>query len=92
MTTLKSCEHFQAYCKQLETYHGCHAKTNESVHGFNGPVHVSDGGYVTQEANKDLFAAGEAAGEPEAADLNDFTSVGGVAVSTGISLVSFSMT
>ena len=77
---------------KLETYHGRPAKSNESVHGLNGPVHISEGGYVTQEANKDLFAAGEAVGEPETADLNDFTSVGGFAVSTGFSLASFSKT
>lgn len=48
------------------------------MHGFSGPIHVSDGGYRAARPAKDFISAATQVGFPEIRDLQDLKSVGGV--------------
>lgn len=53
---------------QLETYHGAGSK---ETHGYEGPIHVSDGGYRATNAENDFIAAAGKVGYPEIKDLQN---------------------
>jgi alcohol oxidase len=42
-------------CNKLETYHPKGGATDQSKHGHDGPIHISDGGF--RGKSEDLFAA-----------------------------------
>ncbi|KAK7961638.1 uncharacterized protein PG986_002463 [Apiospora aurea] len=69
-----SADEILPYMKKLETYHG---PGNKAVHGYDGPVHVTDGGYRGTGSEADLIAAAKALGYPEIEDLQDLDSNGG---------------
>lgn len=48
------------------------------MHGYDGPVHVSDGGFKVQKTEDDFIQAAERCGYPEIADLQDLDSCNGV--------------
>lgn len=52
---------------QLETYHGPGPK---SVHGYNGPIIVSEGTYRANRSTRDYIQAAGKAGYPEIEDLS----------------------
>ncbi|TVY81687.1 Alcohol oxidase, partial [Lachnellula suecica] len=62
------------YLKKLETYHGA---GNSSVHGYDGPVHISDGGYRAVRPERDFITAAAKVGYPEIKDLQDLESNNG---------------
>jgi choline dehydrogenase-like flavoprotein len=41
-------------CNKLETYHPKGEETDQSKHGHDGPIHISDGGY--RGKSEDVFA------------------------------------
>lgn len=53
---------------QFETYHG---PGNAKDHGYNGPIHVSDGGYRASNAENDFLTAAGQAGYAEIKDLQN---------------------
>ncbi|KAI1773250.1 GMC oxidoreductase [Hypoxylon cercidicola] len=54
------------YLKKLETYHG---PGDPKHHGFDGPIHVSDGLFRSKRFEDDWLHAAEQVGYPEIADL-----------------------
>ncbi|KAI3325464.1 GMC oxidoreductase [Xylariaceae sp. AK1471] len=54
------------FLKKLETYHG---PRDEKHHGFNGPVHVSDGTLRLENIEDDVLRAAAAVGWSETPDL-----------------------
>ncbi|TVY19911.1 Alcohol oxidase [Lachnellula arida] len=66
-------------CNKLETYHVKGETIDQSKHGHEGPVHVSDGGYSGK--SQDGFAETvEGMGYRMIEDLQDFDAVGGLAL------------
>ncbi|KAH7409702.1 hypothetical protein BKA64DRAFT_665641 [Cadophora sp. MPI-SDFR-AT-0126] len=63
------------YLKKLETYHG---PGKPELHGFDGPIHVSDGGYREKRSEQDFITAAAKVGFPEITDLQDLESNNGV--------------
>ena len=59
---------------QLETYHG---PGEAQHHGFDGPVHISDGGYRADKTANALLQAAEAVGYPEVKDLQNLEDCNG---------------
>jgi choline dehydrogenase-like flavoprotein len=60
---------------QIETYHG----PGDAIdHGFDGPIHVSDGGFRQKKMLDDLINASSATGWPEVRDLQNFEESNGV--------------
>lgn len=60
---------------QFETYHGPGAKDR---HGYDGPVHVSEGTYCSSKAQRDFIAAAGKVGWPEIEDLANLDANNGV--------------
>ncbi|KAI1103022.1 GMC oxidoreductase [Jackrogersella minutella] len=56
------------YLKKLETYHG---PGNPDHHGFNGPIHVSDGSFRSKRLEDEWLRAAEQFGYPEITDLQN---------------------
>lgn len=56
------------FLKKLETYHGPGEKSH---HGYDGPIHVSDGGFRAKQAENDFIQAAEKTGYPEIEDLQN---------------------
>ncbi|KAK8064414.1 gmc oxidoreductase [Apiospora phragmitis] len=61
---------------QLETYHGT---GDEAVHGYDGPVQITDGGHRGTESEADLIAAAKSMGMREIEDLQSLDSNDGIA-------------
>ncbi|KAG2166373.1 hypothetical protein VTO58DRAFT_111285 [Aureobasidium pullulans] len=57
--------------KRLETYHLTDPGIDQSLHGHDGPVHVSNGTYFAEDAAQDLFKAAIATGHEITADAQD---------------------
>ncbi|KAK1835752.1 GMC oxidoreductase-domain-containing protein [Podospora conica] len=62
------------FLKKLETYHG---PGEADHHGYDGPIHVSDGGYRAENITKSLLEAAEAVGYPEVEDLQNLENCNG---------------
>ena len=60
---------------QLETYHG---RGDPSVHGFDGPIHVSDGTFRSKLSEEEFIKAAAEVGYPEIKDLQDLDANNGV--------------
>ncbi|KAI1378542.1 putative alcohol oxidase [Hypoxylon crocopeplum] len=63
------------YLRKLETYHG---KDETSVHGRDGPIHVSYGTYGSLRIQDECIAAAKKMGWSEAEDLSDLDSINAV--------------
>jgi alcohol oxidase len=59
---------------QIETYHG---QGDPSVHGYDGPVHTSDGNFRCTKSENDLINAAAKMGFPEITDLQALDSNNG---------------
>ncbi|THV89196.1 alcohol oxidase [Aureobasidium pullulans] len=57
--------------KRLETYHLTDPDIDQSLHGHDGPVHVSNGTYFAEDPAQDLFKAAIATGHEITADAQD---------------------
>lgn len=62
---------------KLETYHPNNPSIDQSVHGHDGPIHVTYGDYMPKKPLDDFLTAGESIGWSEIADLQDWKSCGG---------------
>ena len=68
---------------KLETFHPNDSVIDRSIHGYDGPVHISDGGY--RGKSEDAFMETiKKMGQKEIVDLQDFDQVGGFSVSPHI--------
>ena len=67
-------------CKKLETFHPKGDKTDQSVHGHDGPIHVSDGGFRGKSENCFMRTI-ESMGYNNIEDVQDFEQNDGFAVS-----------
>ncbi|CAI0652225.1 unnamed protein product [Colletotrichum noveboracense] len=63
------------YLKKTETYHG--ATTNESTHGYNGPIHVSKGTHEAPRAEASFIEGAAKTGFEEIVDLQSLHSNNG---------------
>ncbi|KAH7379561.1 alcohol oxidase-like protein [Pyrenochaeta sp. MPI-SDFR-AT-0127] len=63
------------FLKKLETYHG---PGNKEHHGSDGPINVSDGGYVAKTSQDDFIQAAEKVGFPEIEDLQNLENNNGI--------------
>lgn len=68
-------------CKKLETFHPTGEGIDQSLHGYDGPIHVSDGGYRGKSEGQFLDTV-KKMGHKEIADLQDLDSCGGFSVTT----------
>jgi hypothetical protein len=66
-------------CNNIETFCYENAVIDRSKHGYDGPVHVSDGGFTCETANVFMETV-KSMGMEEVADLQDFSQVGGFSV------------
>lgn len=71
------------YCNKLETYHPKGTSIDQSKHGHDGPIHISDGGYRGKSEN-DFCATVEKMGYNVIEDLQDLDANGGFSVSTTV--------
>lgn len=60
---------------KLETYHG---KGEKDHHGYNGPIHVSDGTFRASTSEDDFIEAASKVGWPEITDLQSLDTNNGV--------------
>ncbi len=63
------------FLKKLETFHGA---GNKNVHGYDGPVNVSDGGYRAKDAENAFIEAAAKVGKKEIEDLQSLDDNDGV--------------
>ncbi|KAH8656945.1 putative alcohol oxidase [Tricladium varicosporioides] len=63
-------------CNKLETYHPEGDGLDQSKHGHNGPIHISDGGYRGKSENEFMETV-KSMGYKEIQDLQDLDAVGG---------------
>jgi alcohol oxidase len=68
-------------CNKLETYHPKGEETDQSKHGHDGPIHISDGGYRGKSENEFMETV-KGMGMGVIEDLQDFDAVGGFSVSS----------
>ncbi len=66
-------------CNKFETYHPSGDGIDQSKHGHDGPIHVSDGGYRGKSENQFLDTI-KKMGYKELADQQDFDTIGGFSV------------
>ncbi|KAH8908539.1 GMC oxidoreductase [Coniochaeta sp. PMI_546] len=71
-----SADELLPFFKKLETYHG---QGDPAVHGFEGPVQVSDGGYRAHKVTRDYINGAVKVGYPFVHDLCDLDSNNAVA-------------
>lgn len=67
-----STEDMIPYMKKFETYHG---KGDQSVHGYDGPIHVSGGTWRSNAGEDNFIAGAKRVGLPEVDDLQNFDNV-----------------
>lgn len=67
-------------CKKLETFHASGPEIDVQKHGYEGPVHVSDGGYKGKSENAFMDTV-KSMGYKEIVDLQDGEACGGWSVS-----------
>ncbi|MCJ1335847.1 hypothetical protein MMC09_001121 [Bachmanniomyces sp. S44760] len=70
-------ENLLPYMKKLETYDVDDPEADKSVHGYDGPIHVSRGTHAPKGPEDDFLASAKALGIPEITDLQDFKSCEG---------------
>lgn len=67
-------------CKKLETFHQDEPGIDKTKHGYNGPIHVSSGGYRGKSENQFMDTI-KSMGMKEVLDLQDFEAADGFSVS-----------
>ncbi|RFU31691.1 hypothetical protein B7463_g4649, partial [Scytalidium lignicola] len=67
-------------CKQLETFHQDEPGIDRSRHGYNGPIHVSDGGFRARKTETLFCDTIKEMGMKEIVDLEDLNQVDGFSV------------
>ncbi|KAH7002649.1 GMC oxidoreductase-domain-containing protein [Ilyonectria destructans] len=70
-----STEDLWPYLKKLETFHG---KGEKCHHGYNGPIHVSDGTFRASTSEDDFIKASSKVGWPEITDLQSLGANNGI--------------
>jgi alcohol oxidase len=70
-------------CNKAETFHQDEPGIDKDKHGYNGPIHVSDGGYRSKSEGQFMDTV-KKMGINEVVDLQDFDQVGGFSVSIPI--------
>ncbi|KAJ4124103.1 Alcohol oxidase [Fusarium oxysporum f. sp. narcissi] len=70
-----STEDLWPYLKKLETYHG---KGEKDHHGYDGPIHVSNGTFRASASEDDFIKAASEVGWPEITDLQSLDANNGV--------------
>ncbi|KFY25920.1 hypothetical protein V493_04368 [Pseudogymnoascus sp. VKM F-4281 (FW-2241)] len=70
-----SADELLPFMKKLETYHGPGEKDH---HGFDGPIHVSNGTYRASRPETDFIDAAQKCGYPEIKDLQNLDANNGV--------------
>jgi alcohol oxidase len=63
-------------CKKLETFHQDEAGINKDAHGYDGPIHVSDGGFRSKSEHEFMRVVKEM-GYQEIVDLQNLDTVDG---------------
>ncbi|PQE33138.1 alcohol oxidase protein [Rutstroemia sp. NJR-2017a WRK4] len=71
-----SAKEMREMCKKLETFHPKGEEFNPERHGYDGPVHISDGGY-RGESELQFLETVKGMGFKEIADLQDGEACGG---------------
>ncbi|KAM3077347.1 hypothetical protein ACMFMG_006697 [Clarireedia jacksonii] len=71
-----SSKEMRELCKKLETFHPSGEEFDRERHGYEGPVHISDGGY-RGKSEKQFLETVKGMGMKEIADLQDGESCGG---------------
>jgi alcohol oxidase len=66
-------------CKKLETFHQDEPGIDRSKHGYNGPIHISDGGY-RGKSELQFIDTIKKMGMQEIVDLQDLDQNGGFSV------------
>lgn len=67
------------YCNKLETYHPDSPAIDRSKHGYEGPIHISDGGYRGKSEN-DFVSTVKKMGHNVIEDLQDLEANGAFSV------------
>ncbi|KAK6334519.1 hypothetical protein TWF730_003733 [Orbilia blumenaviensis] len=65
------------FLKKTETYHDSNPSVDKSVHGYEGPFHVSSGGYISKKFQDDCVRAAAETGLKEVPDANNLTEANG---------------
>ena len=65
---------------QMETFHNDDPGVDKSFHGYEGPFHVSHGGYASKGFQDDCIRAAAETGLKEVPDANDLTEANGIQV------------
>lgn len=68
-------------CKKLETYHPEGEGVNVEAHGYDGPIHISDGGYRGKSEDQFMQTVQDM-GYKNIVDLQDLEAIGGFSVSS----------
>ncbi|KAK6519165.1 hypothetical protein TWF281_003854 [Arthrobotrys megalospora] len=64
--------------QKTETFHRTDPGINKAVHGYEGPFHVSDGGYVSKNFQDDCVRAAAETGLKEVPDANNLSEANGM--------------
>ncbi|KAK6347407.1 hypothetical protein TWF718_005246 [Orbilia javanica] len=64
--------------RKMETFHNDDPAVDKSLHGYEGPFHVSSGGYVSKDFQDDSIRAAAETGLKEVPDANNFTEANGI--------------
>ena len=64
---------------KLETYHPEHESIDKSKHGYEGPIHISDGGYRGKSEDQFIDTV-KSMGYETIQDLQDLDTIGGFSV------------
>lgn len=75
-----SAEDMLPLAKKLETFHQDEAGIDKSKHGYDGPIHVSDGGF-RGKSEIQFMETIKKMGKEEIVDLQDLDQNGGFSVS-----------
>ena len=75
MTVGWSADDLLPFLRKFETYHG---RGRKELHGQDGPIQVSDGGFTIERAQADFIEAAKAVGYPDVPDLQDLHTGNGV--------------
>ena len=63
--------------KKLETFHQDEPEIVKEAHGYDGPIHVSDGGFRSHNSEKQFMDTIKKMGYDEVVDLQNLDTVGG---------------
>jgi hypothetical protein len=67
-------------CNKLETYHHSGPEIDQSKHGHDGPIHISDGGFRGKKSEDQFMDTVKNMGYNTIVDLQDLEANGGFSV------------